>query len=107
MTNKSNFFISVIQLRAAATTLTVQHLCVIKMTRCTLLVIFLCFTVIQSRKYLPNWSSLDKRPLPKWYDEAKIGIFLHWGVFSVPSVHSEWFWMEWNLNCKSSLKLTL
>lgn len=45
--------------------------------------------------YLPTWDSLDKRPLPKWYDEAKIGIFIHWGVFSVPSFGSEWFWMEW------------
>lgn len=45
--------------------------------------------------YQPNWDSLDKRPLPKWYDDAKIGIFIHWGVFSVPSFGSEWFWMEW------------
>lgn len=45
--------------------------------------------------YQPNWESLDKRPLPKWYDEAKIGIFIHWGVFSVPSFGSEWFWWFW------------
>ncbi|KAF2901668.1 hypothetical protein ILUMI_04511 [Ignelater luminosus] len=46
-------------------------------------------------KYAPTWESLDKRPLPKWYDEAKIGIFLHWGVYSVPSFGSEWFWANW------------
>lgn len=46
-------------------------------------------------KYEPNWDSLDSRPLPKWYDEAKIGIFIHWGVFSVPSFGSEWFWADW------------
>jgi len=45
--------------------------------------------------YQPNWQSLDTRPLPKWYDEAKIGIFIHWGVFSVPSFVSEWFWWNW------------
>lgn len=45
--------------------------------------------------YQPNWESLDTRPLPKWYDEAKIGIFIHWGVFSVPSFVSEWFWWNW------------
>lgn len=45
--------------------------------------------------YQPNWTSLDSRPLPSWYDEAKIGIFLHWGVFSVPSFHSAWFWKDW------------
>ena len=42
--------------------------------------------------YAANWSSLDSRPLPQWYDEAKIGIFVHWGLFSVPSFDSEWFW---------------
>nr|CAI5834761.1 unnamed protein product [Callosobruchus analis] len=46
-------------------------------------------------KYEPNWDSLDTRPLPKWFDEAKVGIFLHWGVFSVPSFGSEWFWNDW------------
>ncbi|XP_029649578.1 alpha-L-fucosidase-like isoform X2 [Octopus sinensis] len=46
-------------------------------------------------RYSPNWTSLDTRPIPKWYDDAKIGIFLHWGVFSVPSYGSEWFWWNW------------
>lgn len=46
-------------------------------------------------KYLPTWDSLDSRPLPPWYDEAKLGIFIHWGVFSVPSFGSEWFWNNW------------
>ncbi|XP_063810172.1 tissue alpha-L-fucosidase [Pseudophryne corroboree] len=48
-----------------------------------------------STKYAPNWESLDARPLPPWFDEAKFGIFLHWGVFSVPSFGSEWFWWNW------------
>ena len=45
-------------------------------------------------KYEPTWDSLDKRPLPAWYDEAKFGIFIHWGVWSVPSYGGEaaWFW---------------
>ncbi|KAB7500995.1 Plasma alpha-L-fucosidase, partial [Armadillidium nasatum] len=46
-------------------------------------------------QFEPNWDSLDSRELPKWYDEAKIGIFLHWGVFSVPSFKSAWFWKSW------------
>ncbi|KAL1513458.1 hypothetical protein ABEB36_002866 [Hypothenemus hampei] len=57
--------------------------------------ILMSFILIASGKYDPNWDSLDTRPLPQWYDDAKIGIFLHWGVFSVPSFHSEWFWSEW------------
>ena len=42
-----------------------------------------------------NWESLDSRPLPQWYDNAKFGIFIHWGVFSVPSYANEWFWYQW------------
>ncbi|XP_067100016.1 plasma alpha-L-fucosidase-like [Osmerus mordax] len=42
--------------------------------------------------YKPTWESIDSRPLPEWYDQAKFGIFIHWGVFSVPSFGSEWFW---------------
>jgi hypothetical protein len=33
-------------------------------------------------KYTPDWNSLDKRPLPQWYDDAKIGIFIHWGLIN-------------------------
>lgn len=57
-------------------------------------------TVLASQaaaRYTPDWASLDSRPLPSWYDEAKFGIFLHWGVFSVPAFHNEWFWYEWKL----------
>ncbi|XP_046363518.2 alpha-L-fucosidase-like isoform X2 [Haliotis rufescens] len=46
-------------------------------------------------RYDPTWASLDTRPLPVWYDEAKLGIFIHWGVFSVPSYNNEWFWYQW------------
>ncbi len=48
-------------------------------------------------KYKPNWKSLDRRPLPLWYDEAKFGIFMHWGVYSVPSFgrYTTWFWWHW------------
>lgn len=52
----------------------------------------LCFFLPVSRSYEPTWDSLDSRPLPSWYQDAKFGIFLHWGVFSVPSFGSEWFW---------------
>lgn len=45
--------------------------------------------------YEPTWDSLDLRPLPTWYDEAKVGIFIHWGVYSVPTMGTEWFWTNW------------
>lgn len=54
-------------------------------------------------QYKPTWDSLDKRPLPSWFDEAKFGIFMHWGAYSVPSVASEWFWRNWADN--SSLEV--
>ncbi|KAG5668370.1 hypothetical protein PVAND_016311 [Polypedilum vanderplanki] len=47
------------------------------------------------KRYEPEWESLDSRPLPSWYDDAKVGIFLHFGVYSAISYGSEWFWNSW------------
>jgi alpha-L-fucosidase len=41
--------------------------------------------------------------LPQWYDEAKVGIFLHWGVFSVPGFGNEWFWYNWKNGDQSTV----
>ncbi len=38
-----------------------------------------------SKKYEATWESLDSRPMPGWFNEAKFGIFIHWGVCSVPA----------------------
>lgn len=51
--------------------------------------------VLSCNSITPSWKELDNRPNPSWYDEAKFGIFIHWGVFSVPSFTSEWFWNYW------------
>jgi len=48
--------------------------------------------------YQPTWASLDARPLPAWYDAAKVGVFIHWGVFSVPAIDGGWFWQYWRGN---------
>lgn len=53
-------------------------------------------------KYEPTWISLDSRAIPQWYDNAKFGIFIHWGVFSVPSFGSEWFWADWKSSKNNS-----
>ncbi len=37
----------------------------------------------QRKKYEPTWESLDGVPVPKWFDDAKFGIFIHWGGYSV------------------------
>lgn len=35
--------------------------------------------------YQPCWDSLDARGVPAWWQEAKFGIFVHWGPYSVPA----------------------
>lgn len=41
--------------------------------------------------FRPDFESLDKYRVPKWYKDAKFGIFIHWGVYSVPAYGSEWY----------------
>lgn len=48
-----------------------------------------------AQKYEPNWESLDKRPVPGWYTDAKFGIFIHWGVYSVPAFGEKGSYAEW------------
>ena len=46
--------------------------------------VFLLWGLVSCQEYTPDWESLDSRPIPSWYDEAKIGIFMHLGPYSVP-----------------------
>lgn len=48
-------------------------------------------SVIKNGKYKDNWASLSGHPVPKWYSDAKFGIFIHWGVYSVPAFSYEWY----------------
>jgi len=41
--------------------------------------------------FRPDWGSLDAYEIPEWYRDAKFGIFIHWGVYSVPAFGSEWY----------------
>jgi len=41
--------------------------------------------------YRADWDSLQKYQQPQWYKDAKFGIFIHWGVYSVPGFGSEWY----------------
>lgn len=38
-----------------------------------------------SGKYLPTWESLNEHNIPTWFMDAKFGIFIHWGPYSVPA----------------------
>ncbi len=54
-------------------------------------------SALAQTRYAPRWDSLDRRPCPEWYQDAKFGIFIHWGVYSVPAwgmpkEYAEWYW---------------
>lgn len=36
------------------------------------------------KKFEANLGSLKQHQVPEWYEDAKFGIFIHWGLFSVP-----------------------
>lgn len=47
--------------------------------------------------YEATWESLDSRATPDWFPDAKFGIFIHWGLYSVPAfaprgTYAEWYW---------------
>jgi alpha-L-fucosidase len=54
-----------------------------------------------AQMYEPTWESLDRRRTPAWFSEARFGIFIHWGTYSVPAyapvipgklAYAEWYW---------------
>ena len=73
-----------------------------------LLFLMVCFQQIRAQSYQPTWQSLESRPIPGWFTDAKFGIFIHWGLYSVPawatnsnadgfgSNYSEWYWERLN-----------
>ena len=48
-------------------------------------------TVAAQGPFRPAWDSLETYQVPEWYQDAKFGIFIHWGVYSVPAFDSEWY----------------
>ncbi len=67
----------------------------------------------QAGQFEPDWESIRGHQVPDWYDDAKLGIFIHWGLFSVPAwatpvgefgtvSEDRWFannpYSEWYLN---------
>ncbi len=47
--------------------------------------------VIESGPYKADWDSLAKHSVPAWFRNGKFGIFIHWGVYSVPGWGNEWY----------------
>ncbi len=53
--------------------------------------LFFALSTTAQDVYQPKWESLEKYQTPDWYRDAKFGIFIHWGVYSVPAYGSEWY----------------
>src|ERR1700691_2579100 len=46
---------------------------------------------VSHKAFRANWNSLGRYQVPDWFRDAKFGIFIHWGVYSVPAFGSEWY----------------
>lgn len=53
------------------------------------------FGAVCAQTYQPDWESLDSRPVPRWFKDAKFGIFIHWGVYAVPGWCTKGNYAEW------------
>ncbi len=47
--------------------------------------------VNEKGRYKPDWTSLSGHKTPDWYYRDKFGIFIHWGIYSVPAYGNEWY----------------
>ena len=71
---------------------------------CLLYSAFVLAHVKAQKVYEPTWESIDSHEMPKWYDDAKIGLSMHWGVYSVPAwaprqegiSYAEWYGSRMN-----------
>ena len=78
------------------------------MKNLTLLTVLLIFvfsyafkSLAQDKEFSADWESIDSRPVAEWFSDAKFGIFIHWGPYSVPAwtpkgTYSEWYqyWLQ-------------
>lgn len=46
---------------------------------------------VSTGPYQATWESLRAHQDPKWFDDAKFGIYFHWGPYSVPAFGNEWY----------------
>ncbi|MGV8137253.1 MAG: alpha-L-fucosidase [Mangrovibacterium sp.] len=82
------------------------------------LIFTLCYLSISNcysqQTYQATWESIDSRPIPSWFEDAKFGIFIHWGLYSVPAYsptvrdnvkfyeqYAEWYWSRWVTTSKT------
>ena len=65
------------------------------MKRIVLLLSLTLAAINLSSQVLPTWESINQRGYPEWFSDAKLGIFIHWGVYSVPAFASKEGYAEW------------
>ncbi|MEK4465534.1 alpha-L-fucosidase [Paenibacillus sp. FSL H8-0315] len=46
---------------------------------------------IATGRFKADWDSLSEFQVPTWYENAKFGIFIHWGLYSIPAFANEWY----------------
>lgn len=57
--------------------------------------LFTGFIGVNGKRYEATWESLDRRATPSWFSDAKFGIFIHWGLYSVPAWSPKGTYAEW------------
>ena len=63
--------------------------------RTLLLALLLATSWAAAQPVTATWESLNRRPYPQWFTDAKLGIFVHWGLYSVPAYASPEGYGEW------------
>ena len=60
--------------------------------------VLFCFSFVQAAEkkkqfpiYEPSWKSLNEHETPEWLLDAKLGLYGHWGVYSIPAFKTEWY----------------
>lgn len=66
-----------------------------KRYRYILLTLLLLPQALPAQQVAPTWESLNQRGYPQWFSDAKLGIFVHWGLYSVPAYASKEGYGEW------------
>ena len=61
------------------------------------LIVFSFYGQAMAQDVQPSWQSINERGYPQWFADAKLGIFIHWGVYSVPAYagvegYGEWYY---------------
>jgi len=48
-------------------------------------IVLVCHQQVEAEEYEPTWESLSQWEIPEWFEDAVLGIYCHWGVYSVPA----------------------